>query len=136
MPTAKCFADTNVALYAVDVDAAKREKALALLARRPFISTQVVNEYLNVLIAKRKLDRAEANQLARALMASSEVVAVTAGITEQAMQIGERYRINHWDALIVAAALVTGCDTLYSEDLQDGQVFEGRLTVNNPFVGL
>lgn len=95
MPTAKCFADTNVPLYALDVDAAKREKALALLARRPFISTQVVNEYLNVLIAKRKLDRTEANQLARALMATSEVVAVTAEITEQAMQIGERYRISH-----------------------------------------
>lgn len=133
MPTAKCFADTNVALYAVDADAAKREKALAILALRPFISTQVVNEYLNVLRVKRKLDHADANALARALMATSEVVAVTAGITEQAMQVGERYQINHWDALIVAAALVSGCDTLYSEDLQDGQVFEGRLTVRNPF---
>jgi len=133
MPTAKCFADTNIALYAVDADAAKRVKALAILALRPFISTQVVNEYLNVLRVKRKLDRADANALARALMATSEVVAVTAGITEQAMQIGERYQINHWDALIVAAALVTGCDTLYSEDLQDGQVFEERLTVSNPF---
>jgi len=37
------------------------------------------------------------------------------------------------DSVILAAALVAGCDTLYSEDMQDGQVFEGRLTVRNPF---
>lgn len=133
MPTAKCFADTNVAIYAVDADVAKREKALAVLAARPVISTQVVNEYLNVLLTKRKLDRASANELARALMATSEVASVTPDITDLAMSIGERHQINHWDALIVAAALATGCDTLYSEDLQDGQVLEGRLTVKNPF---
>jgi predicted nucleic acid-binding protein len=40
-----------------------------------------------------------------------------------------------WDALIIAAALATGCDTLYSEDLQNGQIFEERLTVKNPFAG-
>lgn len=133
MPTAKCFADTNVAIYAVDADVAKREKALAVLAARPVISTQVVNEYLNVLLTKRKLDRASANELARALMATSEVASVTPDITDLAMSIGERHQISHWDALIVAAALATGCDTLYSEDLQDGQAFEGRLTVKNPF---
>lgn len=133
MPTAKCFADTNVAIYALDADSVKRGKALDILASRPVISTQVVNEYLNVLLKKRKLDRAEANTLARALMATCDVAPVTPDITELAMHIGECCRIGHWDALIVAAALATGCDTLYSEDLQDGQVFEEQLTVSNPF---
>ncbi len=135
MPTAKCFADTNVAIYAVDADVAKREKALAMLAAQPVISTQVVNEYLNVLLTKRKLARADAHELARALMATSDVVSVTPTVTELAMSIGEHYQISHWDSLIVAAALATGCDTLYSEDMQDGLVFEGQLTVKNPFVG-
>jgi predicted nucleic acid-binding protein len=45
-----------------------------------------------------------------------------------------RYHLNYWDALIVAAALLAGCDTLYTEDLQHGQVIEGRLTVVNPFL--
>jgi predicted nucleic acid-binding protein len=66
-------------------------------------------------------------------MTACDVAAVTPDITELAMNIGERYQINHWDALIVAAALAAGCETLYSEDLQDGQVFEERLTVKNPF---
>lgn len=106
MPTAKRFADTNVAIYAVDAD-----------------------------VAKRKLARSDAHELARALMATSDVSSVTPTITELAMNIGEHYQISHWDALVVAAALATGCDTLYSEDLQDGQVFEERLTVKNPFAG-
>ncbi len=126
MPTEKCFADTNIAVYALDTDAAKREKALAILSARPVISTQVVNEYLNVLLTKRKLARTDVNQLARALMATCDVAAVTADVTELAMNIGGRYPISHWDSLIVAAALATGCDTLYCEDIQDGQVFEGE----------
>lgn len=131
--TAKCLADTNIAIYALDADAVKRDRALAILASRPVISTQVVNEYLSVLLAKRKLDRPGANELARALMATCDVASVTPDITELAMRLGEYYRISHWDALIVAVALAAGCETLYSEDLQNGQVFEGQLTVANPF---
>ena len=133
MLTAKCFADTNVAIYAVDVDAAKRDKALAILVARPIVSTQVVNEYLSVLLSKRKFSRVDANELARALMATSQVAAMTPDMVELALLVGEQHQISHWDALIVAAALVTGCDVLYSEDLQDGRVFDGRLTVRNPF---
>ncbi len=51
------------------------------------------------------------------------------------MTLGERYQIGHWDSVIISAALTAGCDTLYSEDMQDGQVFERRLTVKNPFSG-
>ena len=131
--TAKFFADTNVAIYAVETDEPKRQQALAVMHLSPVISTQVVNEFLNVLLVKRQLDRPSAYELARALMQGCDVIAVTAEITEQAMALGERYQIGHWDSVIIAAALVAGCDTLYSEDMQDGQVFEGRLTVKNPF---
>ena len=61
------------------------------------------------------------------------VAPVTANTVRDAMTVGLRYGLSHWDSLIVVAALATGCDTLYSEDMQDGQVFEGRLTVRNPF---
>jgi predicted nucleic acid-binding protein len=133
MPTAKCFADTNVAIYAIDADVAKRDKALAVLRDGAIISTQVVNEYLNVLLVKRRMDRSAAHELARALMVTCDVVAITPDITDLAMSIGERYQLSHWDSLIVAAALDSECDTLYSEDMQNGQVFEGKLTVRNPF---
>ena len=50
------------------------------------------------------------------------------------MSIGLRHDLSHWDALIIAAALHTGCETLYSEDMQHGQIFNGCLTVTNPFI--
>lgn len=131
--TAKFFADTNVAIYALDAEEPKRQQALAVMQRGPVISTQVVNEFLNVLLVKRQLDRSNAYQLARALMQGCDVVAVNIEITELAMTLGEHYQLNHWDSIIVAAALAAGCDTLYSEDMQDGQIFKGRLTVMNPF---
>ena len=51
----------------------------------------------------------------------------------KAIRIAERYRLSIWDAAIVASALLAECEALYTEDMQDGQVFEGRLTVVNPF---
>ena len=46
----------------------------------------------------------------------------------------ERYKLNIYDAFIVASAVISECETLYSEDMQDGMVIEGRLTIRNPFV--
>ena len=48
--------------------------------------------------------------------------------------IAERHGWNIYDALVVAAALQAGCTTLYSEDLQDGQIIDQKLTIRNPFV--
>ena len=50
-----------------------------------------------------------------------------------ALQIGERLGYAHYDSQIIAAALAAGCDVLYSEDLQHGQVIDGSLTMINPF---
>lgn len=131
--TARFFADTNVAVYALDADPQRRAQAFAIMRRRPVISTQVVNEFLNVLTGKKQAPRDVAHRYARILLRRCEVVALTPQVVETAIQLGERYQCSHWDALVIAAALLADCDTLYSEDLQDGQVFDGRLTVKNPF---
>ena len=57
-----------------------------------------------------------------------------AGTVRAAMVLAGRNALSHWDSLIVAAAIQAGCDTLYSEDLQNGQIFDGRLKVVNPFI--
>ena len=132
--TAKFFADTNVAIYAVEADEPKRQRALAVMHRSPIISTQVVNEFLNVLLVKRQLGRPSAYELARALMQGCDVIAVTAEITEQAMALGERYQIGHWDSVIIAAALVVVRHAVFRRHA-GRQVFEGRLTVKNLFAG-
>jgi len=51
-----------------------------------------------------------------------------------AWKLHARYRFSYYDSLVIAAALSAGCTTLYSEDMQHGQVIDGRLTVINPFI--
>ncbi|MCK9387700.1 MAG: PIN domain-containing protein [Sulfuritalea sp.] len=129
------FVDTNVAVYALGRDSDKKARAKQVLDAAPIASSQVINEAISVLTGKQRFAREEAYEVADALMKLVAVAPVTANTVRDAMTLGLRYGLNHWDALIVAAALSTDCDTLYSEDMQDGQVFEGRLTVKNPFIG-
>jgi predicted nucleic acid-binding protein len=60
-------------------------------------------------------------------------VAIAFDTHDSAVRIAQNYNFHIHDALVVASALEAGCDTLYTEDLQDGQVVEERLTVRNPF---
>ena len=67
-------------------------------------------------------------------MDRADVVALDEATINQAAIVAIRYQLSHWDALIVASALISGCETLYSEDLQHLQVIDDRLTIINPFL--
>ena len=54
--TARFFADTNIAVYSLDEDSDKRQRCFEILRRRPVISVQVTNEFLSVLLSKRRID--------------------------------------------------------------------------------
>jgi predicted nucleic acid-binding protein len=131
--TAKSFADSNIVLYTIGKDARKANIARALLAKHQAVSVQVVNECVSVCLRKLSFTREQAYEFARTLMDRTDVLSLDESTVDQAARLAIRYQLSHWDALIVAAALLAGCDTLYSEDLQDGQVFDERLTVINPF---
>jgi predicted nucleic acid-binding protein len=92
------------------------------------------NECVSVCLRKLLFTREQAYAFARTLMDRTEVLPLDESTVDQAAVLAIRYQLSHWDALIVSAALLAGCDTLYSEDLQHGQVFEDRLTVENPFL--
>jgi predicted nucleic acid-binding protein len=128
------FADTNVVVYAFANDDAKIAIAEGILKKQPTISVQVLSEFLNVCRVKLGLDITNRHKLATELIAGCNVVSLAAVVVEKAMQIEVQAQISYWDALIVAAALLSGCDTLYTEDLQHGSVFEGQLVVVNPFL--
>ena len=127
------FADTNVVVYAFAKDDAKIIVAEGILEKQPTISVQVISEFLNVCRVKLGMDIAVRHELARELIAGCNVVTLEPRVVEKAMEIEVQAQLSYWDALIVASALDADCDTLYSEDLQDGQVFEERLKVSNPF---
>jgi predicted nucleic acid-binding protein len=62
-------------------------------------------------------------------------VPLTIETHEAGLRIAAQYRFHIYDALVAAAALEAECTTLYSEDLKDGQIIDGRLTIRNPFAG-
>jgi predicted nucleic acid-binding protein len=62
-------------------------------------------------------------------------VPLTIETHDAGLRIAAQYGYHIYDALIAASALTADCTTLYSEDLQDGQVIDGRLTIRNPFTG-
>lgn len=128
------FADTNVVVYAFAKDEAKIAIAEGILEKQPTISVQVISEFLNVCRTKLGMDLPTRHELAAELIAGCNVVSLDPRVVEKAMEIEAQTQISYWDALVVAAALLSGCDTLYTEDLETGRTFEGQLTVVNPFV--
>lgn len=131
----KAFIDTNVIIYALGPSSEKTSLAAHLFANNPTISTQVLSETANVALKKLALPLLETGKLLTMLEATCRVEIVTPGTMQRALDIADRYGFSWFDSLIVAAALEAGCDTLYTEDLQHGQVIEGKLTVTNPFSG-
>lgn len=135
---AKTFIDTNVLIYAYDVDArAKRDIASGILRqlwdeRTGAVSPQVLQEfYVNVT---RKIAAPLSKPLARAVVDSyvAWCVDTTPAEISAAFRIEDEAGIGFWDALILAAARKAGAARLLTEDLNAGQVIAG-VTVENPF---
>lgn len=128
------FLDSNVVLYALGDEEPKRQRARELLAAAPTISTQVVNECSHVLRRKAGWPPAQVAAELTLLIRLTRLVEVRIEEVRAAWSLAERYGFGHFDSLILATALAAGCTTLYTEDLQHGQVIDGRLTLVNPFL--
>jgi predicted nucleic acid-binding protein len=136
MSVAKAFLDTNILVYLYsDTDESKRSRAYSLFAQYDCrISTQVLNEFSNICIRKWKASKED-------ILSSIDKICSycgTAYIYEQtikhALKINERYGYSYYDSLIIASALELDCKYLFSEDMSDGQVIEGQVTIRNIFV--
>ena len=137
----KTFIDTNVLIYAHDIDAnAKHKIAKEVLQelwseRTGVLSTQVLQEfYVNVT---RKIPSPLSKDLARLVVSSYAIWCLETTPTEilAAFRIEDESRIGFWDALIVSSAAKLGATRILSEDLNAGQRIAGILVVN-PFVGI
>ncbi len=127
------FADTNVIIYSVSDDDDKRLLALKIIAAKPVISTQVLTETANTLQRKLKFSPQDTQSILMRLIAECDVVAVLPRPVISAITVMERYRFSFYDSLIIATALEASCTTLYSEDMQHGQLIENKLLIINPF---
>ena len=138
---ARVFLDTNLLVYLFDRDAPaeKRQRAARLLQEeaidgRAVISTQVLQEFYVALTSKlaRPVPSEEAEEAVRNLNALP-VIQVDPQMVLAAIRQGRHHRLNFWDALIYQAAVEAGCDTLLTEDLNDGQQI-GPVRIENPFL--
>jgi predicted nucleic acid-binding protein len=134
MRAAKAFFDTNVILYLFSADAAKANRAEELVASGGQVSVQVLNELANVAYRKLRFSWREVIDMTTQVQLVCSVAPLTVETHARGLQTAERYGMSLYDAMIVASALLSGCAMLFTEDMQDGQVIDGQLTILNPFV--
>ena len=132
MSAGSAFFDTNILLYLVSGDLAKANRAEALIAAGGVISVQVLNEFVSVASRKLAMSLPEIREVLSAIRAICAVEPLSIQTHDLGVDLAERFRLSFYDALIVAAAVLAKCDTLYSEDMQDGQRIE-KVTIRNPF---
>lgn len=129
----KPFFDINILLYLFSGDSDKADRAEALMAQGGLISVQVLNEFASVASRKLGLSYPEIRDVLKIIRRVCKIESITLETHELGLQVAERYGFSVYDSLIIAAALIAECETLYSEDLQSGQVINGRLVIKNPF---
>jgi predicted nucleic acid-binding protein len=127
------FLDTNVLLYVASGDSAKADRAERLIGAGGMISVQVLNEVANVTRRKIGMSWTETRAFLSIIRGLLVVQPLTIEIHETGLRLAERYGLSIYDAMIAASALHADCDTLWSEDMQDKMLLNGRLHVVNPF---
>ncbi|TCT22963.1 PIN domain-containing protein [Thiobaca trueperi] len=129
-----CFVDTNIWVYA-HLDDPNEPRSLRAWdfinsLTKPIISSQVIAEYYNVML-RHEQDEDRIQRNAARMLRACKMQPLNLAVVHRALAVRKRYGFSIWDSQIVAAALEAGCATLYTEDLQEGQIIDG-LTVRNP----
>jgi predicted nucleic acid-binding protein len=134
---ARVFVDTNILVYAhVSDDPNKHERASNLLrrslARTPvIISTQILGEFYSAMMKYKRADD-EIRIFIAEIIKRVNVMPVSLPTVELCIKLKMKYGYSYWDSLVLSSALENGCEMLYSEDMQHGQIIEDSVTIHNP----
>ena len=139
---AKLFLDSNVLIYAYDNgDRSKQIRAQEILNRglasnNIVLSVQVLSEFYTT-VTKRYEEPLSKDQAREVILLVDvlQIVPIDVSLVKRAIETHDRYQINYWDGLIIAAAEYGRCETILSEDLNTGQFYHG-IKVENPFRNL
>lgn len=130
------FIDSNVWIYLLvsEQDTQKRTVARALIeGKRFFISTQVIGEVCVSLLRKGALAEHEVRGSINSFYRNHSVMTIDQQTLLAASDLRTRYSLSFWDSLIVASALQSGAQILYTEDMRHGLEVDGQLRIVNPF---
>ncbi len=139
LPKARCFIDTNILVYADSTDEPLKQRIAIDLIRHlrkqrlGVLSTQVLNEYIQVGLRKLGLGHAHVREQLSCYRQFDQS-AVTLNTIELALDLHQNHALSYWDALILASAHIAGCAVLLTEDMGTGEVLAGVRLVN-PFAG-
>ena len=120
-------------IYLEGNDAVKRSISEDLLSFAPVIPSQVVTEFLNVTRRLRNIPKLQAMNEAAALFADCRIAPMQYSTIDLAIKLIQKYDFQLFDSLIVALALESDCEILYTEDMQHGLLVNKKLQIVNPF---
>jgi predicted nucleic acid-binding protein len=129
---ADVFFDTNVLVYFNSWNEPKARRSAALLTEGGIVSVQVLNEFVNVARRERSMSWPAIELVLRSIKTACRVVPLTIETHERGVALARPHNFAVYDAMIVAAAQLAGCRTLYTEDLHNGLVVDG-LRIINPY---
>lgn len=127
------FFDTNVLLYLAVADQQKASRSEELLRQGGIISVQILNEIANVARRKYQKPWQQIESFLELVRSFVRVEPVTLEIHDTGLELARRHGFAIYDAMVVAAALSSGCDVLWSEDMQHEMTVNGRLRIADPF---
>jgi len=129
------FIDTNIVIYAhSDIDLTKQNIAQKLLSSdNAYLSTQVLQETINVFSKKNKHNWNEIEKIIVELISNNPILKNNEQTILKAAKVAANYKFSFYDSLIISSALECNCSILYSEDMNANQVIDDKLTIINPF---
>jgi predicted nucleic acid-binding protein len=133
MNAKKIFFDTNTLLYLLSSDNKKADWVSNNLRHHNVISVQVLNEFTSASLRKIKISNSELDEFLDLFTSTFHVRSLDIDTFETGLMVSRRYGYQHYDSMIIAAALQAGCERLYSEDMQHRQIIDKRLQIVNPF---
>jgi len=133
MNAKKIFFDTNTLLYLLSSDSKKADWVSSNLQQSNVISVQVLNEFTSASLRKIKISNAELDEFLDLFVSTFNVIKLDIETFKTGLMISRRYGYQHYDSMIIAAALEAGCERLYSEDMQHRQIINKKLQIVNPF---
>jgi predicted nucleic acid-binding protein len=134
MPATIPFIDSNVLVYLLSATDHKSARANALLRAGACISVQVLNEVGNVMRRKRRYEWHDVDEFLSLVIQLCTVEPMTLETHVRGRRLAQRYGLSLYDGQIVSAALLAGCEVLFSEDMQHGLLVENTLRIQNPFL--
>jgi len=136
--TEKVFIDSNIFIYAYTGDDEQKHSIARDLLRKHvsdseiILSVQILNEFYAVM-ERYKYPHGGIISFLNEIIEQVQVVPLELETVRRCIIIREKYGYSWWDSLVLASALEHDCTILFSEDMQSGQMIEGRPVIMNPF---